>query len=157
MSVVPQEQRRSVTHKVDPAFIAGVIFLRRSCSVNDMAMILGCDRKRVLTALARLTKLGVPVYRDPASPRYRPLALGHQAEITALHNNGAGLDFYAVCRVMNDVHPLSIFIFLRNEVNARSWWMRTCSGCEVPFPSPRSSVRSCSSECGVERREVAFA
>ena len=149
--------RRAVTPKVDPAFIAGVVFLRRSCSVNDMAMILGCDRKRVLTALARLTKAGVPVSREADAPRYRPLTPAHQAEITALHNNGNGLDYYALCRVMRDVHPLSIFVFLRNEVNPRGWWVRPCAGCGSPFATPRSSIRFCESDCGVEHREAVSA
>ncbi len=144
-------ERRSVTLKVDPAFIAGVIFLRRSCSVNDMAMILGCDRKRVLTALGRLTKLGVPVWKDPNSPRYRPLTHGQQVDITMLHNNGRGLDFYALCRVMRDAHPLSVFLFLRNEVGPRGWWMRPCAGCGQPFATPVSSVRFCSTGCGSQR------
>jgi hypothetical protein len=111
----------------------------------------------VLTALARLAKLGVPVYRGPDAPRYRPLTPVHQADITALHNNGGGLDFYALCRVMRDVHPLAIFIFLRNEVGPRGWWMRPCAGCGNPFATPRSSVRFCSSDCGVDRRELAYA
>lgn len=140
-------QRRTVALKVDPAFIAAVIFLRRSCSLNDMATILGCDRKRVLTVLARLAKLGVPVWQDPEAPRYRPLTQAQQADITALYNNARGLDFYALCRVLRDVHPLSIFVFLRNEVNARHWWMRPCAGCQELFATPRSSVRFCSSSC----------
>jgi hypothetical protein len=155
--IASASERRSVILKVDPAFIAGVIFLRRSCSVNDMATILGCDRKRVLTALARLARLGVPVYRDPSAPRYRPLTLSQQADITMLHNNGRGLDFYALCRVMRNVHPLTIFVFLRNEVNPRGWWVRACAACESPFATPRSSVRLCVSDCGAERRELAYA
>jgi hypothetical protein len=150
-------ERRSVALKVDPAFIAGVVFLRPSCSVNDIAMILGCDRKRVLTALARLTRLGASAYRDPNAPRYRPLTAAQQADVTALHNNGHGLDFYALCRVMRDVHPLTIFIFLRNEVGPRGWWVRPCADCGTPFATPRSAVRLCSPDCGVERREMAFA
>jgi hypothetical protein len=155
--MVSAPPRRSVTLKVDPAFIAGVIFLRRSCSVNDMAMILGCDRKRVLTALARLTKLGVPVYRDANAPRYRPLTTAQQVDITTLHNNGRGLDFYALCRVLRDLHPLAIFVFLRNEVGPRGWWVRPCAECGTPFATPRSAVRFCSAECGVERRAMAYA
>jgi hypothetical protein len=150
-------QRRSVAMKVDPAFIAAVIFLRRSCSVNDMATILGCDRKRVLTVLARLTRLGVPVWRDPDAPRYRPLTQAQQADVTTLYNNGHGLDFYALCRVMRDVHPLSIFVFLRNEVGPRGWWMRACAGCGEPFASPRSAVRFCSNRCAPQQQELVYA
>jgi len=150
-------ERRSVSLKVDPAFIAGVVFLRRSCSVNDMATILGCDRKRVLTVLARLTKLGVPVWKDPGAPRYRPLTQAQQSDATTLFNNGQGLDFYALCRVMRDVHPLSLFVFLRNEVGPRSWWMRLCGACREPFASPRSSLRFCGSRCAPQAQELAFA
>jgi hypothetical protein len=149
--------QRTVALKVDPAFIAAVIFLRRSCSVNDMATILGCDRKRVLTVLARLTKLGVPVWQDPEAPRYRPLTQAQQADVTTLYNNGRGLDFYALCRVMRDAHPLSVFVFLRNEVNARTWWMRPCAGCGEPFATPRSAVRFCSSDCAPQAQELVFA
>ncbi|MGH7389296.1 MAG: hypothetical protein ACREM3_07530 [Candidatus Rokuibacteriota bacterium] len=149
--------RRSVSLKVDPAFIAAVIFLRRSCSINDMATILDCDRKRVLTVLARLTKLGVPVWQDPAGPRFRALSPAQQADVTTLSNNGRGLDFYALCRVLRDVHPLSIFVFLRNDVNPRGWWMRPCAGCEEPFASPRSSVRFCTSPCLPEAQEAVYA
>ena len=150
-------ERRSVTLKVDPGFIAAVIFLRRSCSVNDMATILDCDRKRALTALGRLAKLGVPVFRDPKAPRYRPLSQAQQADITTLYNNGRGLDFYALCRVMREAHPLSIFVFLRNEVGPRGWWVRPCAGCAAPFATPRPSVRFCSSGCGVAQGELAWA
>ncbi len=150
-------QRRSVAMKVDPAFIAAVIFLRRSCSVNDMATILGCDRKRVLTVLARLTRLGVPVWQDPDAPRYRLLTQTQQADVTTLYNNGHGLDFYALCRVMRDVHPLSIFVFLRNEVGPRGWWMRPCAGCGEPFASPRSAVRFCGNRCAPQQQELVYA
>mgnify|MGYP000159185886 CR=1 FL=1 len=148
---------RPATPKVDPAFIAAVIFLRRSCSVNDMATILGCDRKRVLTVLARLTRLGVPMWRDPDAPRYRPLTQAQQADVTALYNNGRGLDFYGLCRVLRDLHPLSIFVFLRNEVGPRGWWMRPCAACGEPFPSPRSAVRFCSSRCAPRAEAVVYA
>jgi hypothetical protein len=148
---------RSVSLKVDPAFIAAVVFLRRSCSINDMATILGCDRKRVLTVLARLTNLGVPVWQDPEAPRSRPLTQAQQADVTTLYNNGRGLDFYALCRVMRDVHPLSIFVFLRNEVNPRSWWMRACAACEEAFASPRSATRFCSSSCVPATQDVVYA
>lgn len=150
-------ERRTVALKVDPAFIAAVIFLRRSCSVNDMATILGCNRKRVLTVLARLAKLGVPVWQDPAAPRYRPLTQAQQADVTTLFNNGRGLDFYALCRVLRDAHPLSLFTFLRNEVGPRGWWMRPCAGCGEPFASPRSSVRFCSARCAPQAEALAFA
>lgn len=155
--ITGSSDRRSVTLKVDPAFIAAVIFLRRSCSVNDMATILDCDRKRVLTALGRLAKLGVPVYRDAAAPRFRALTQAQQIDVTTLHNNGRGLDFYALCRVVRDAHPLSIFVFLRNEVTARGWWMRACAGCATPFATPRPSVRFCAPGCGVNTRELALA
>lgn len=137
--------------KVDPAFIAGVIFLRRSCSVNDMAMILGCNRKRVLATLARLVGLGVPVYKDLNAPRYRPLTEAQQEEVTTLHNNGRGLDFYALCRVMRTVHPLALFVFLRNAAHPRGWWMRSCTACGRPFATPGPAVRLCSSERGAHR------
>jgi len=150
-------ERRSVSLKVDPAFIAAVVFLRRCCSVNDTATILGCDRKRVLTVLARLTSLGVPVWKDPEAPRYRPLTQAQQSDVTALFNNGHGLDFYALCRVMRDVHPLSLFVFLRNEIGPRGWWMRPCASCAEPFASPRSSVRFCGPRCAPQAQEVAFA
>lgn len=150
-------ERRTACPKVDPAFIAGVVFLRRSCSVNDMATILGCDRKRVLTVLARLTKLGVPVRQDPAAPRYRPLTPAQHADVTALYNNGRGLDFYALCRVLREVHPLALFTFLRNEVHARGWWMRPCAGCGEPFASSRSAVRFCSAHCAPQAEEAVFA
>jgi len=150
-------ERRSVSLKVDPAFIAAVVFLRRSCSVNDMATILDCDRKRVLTVLARLTKLGVPVWKDPDAPRYRPLTQAQQSDATTLFNNGEGLDFYALCRVMRDVHPLSLFVFLRNEISARGWWMRRCAACDEPFASPRSSHRFCGTRCTPQTQELAFA
>jgi hypothetical protein len=150
-------QRRSVALKVDPAFIAAVIFLRRSCSVNDMATILDCDRKRVLTVLARLTRLGVPVWQDPDAPRYRPLTQAQQSDVTTLYNNGRGLDFYALCRVLRDVHPLSIFVFLRNEVGPRGWWMRPCAACGEPFATPRSSVRFCSTRCAPQPEELVHA
>lgn len=149
--------RRSVTRKVDPAFIAGVIFLRRSCSVNDMAMILGCDRKRVLTALARLTGLGVPVHKDLNAPRYRALTPSQQEDATTFHNNGRGLDFYALCRVMRDVHPLALFVFLRNQVHSRGWWVRPCAECGTPFATPGPAVRLCSAERPLDRRELAYA
>jgi len=157
MIATAEQDRRSVSLKVDPAFIAAVIFLRRSCSINDMATILGCDRKRVLTVLARLTKLGVPVWQDPDAPRYKPLTQAQEVDVTTLYNNGRGLDFYAICRVMRDAHPLSIFVFLRNEVNARGWWMRPCAGCGEPFASPRSAVRFCSSDCAPQAQELAYA
>jgi hypothetical protein len=150
-------QRRSVAFKVDPAFNAAVLFLRRACSVNDMATILGCDRKRVLTVLTRLTKLGVPVGRDADAPRYRPLTQAQQADVTTLYNNGHGLDFYALCRVMRDVHPLSIFVFVRNDVGPRGWWMRPCAGCGEPFATPRSSVRFCGSRCAPQQQELVYA
>ncbi|MBI3635335.1 MAG: hypothetical protein HY216_03815 [Candidatus Rokubacteria bacterium] len=150
-------ERRSVSLKVDPAFIAAVIFLRRTCSLNDMASILGCDRKRVLTVLARLTKLGVPVWKDPQAPRYRPLTQAQQIDVTTLHNNGRGLDFYAICRVLRDVHPLSVFVFLRNDVNPRSWWMRPCAGCGEPFATPRSAVRFCGTRCAPQQQELVYA
>lgn len=150
-------ERRSITFKVDPAFIAAVIFLRRTCSVNDIATILDCDRKRVLTALGRLAKLGVPVFKDAQAPRYRALTQAQQADITTLHNNGRGLDFFALCRVVRDAHPLSIFVFLRNAVGPRAWWVRPCAGCATPFATPRPSVRLCSTGCGVQQRELAWA
>jgi hypothetical protein len=146
--------RRSVALKVDPAFIAAVNFLRRSCSVNDIATILGCDRKRVLTVLARLTRLGVALVRDPRAPRYRPLTAVQRAELATLHNNGAGLDFYALCRVVRDAHPLAIFLFLRNEVGPRGWWVRSCIGCEQPFATPGPGVRACRPGCGSRRERV---
>jgi hypothetical protein len=150
-------ERRTPATKVDPAFIAAVVFLRRTCSVNDMATILGCDRKRVLTILARLTSLGGPAMRDPDAPRFRPLTQAQQADITTLHNNGRGLDFYAICRVLRDVHPLGLYVFLRNEVNPRGWWMRPCAACGEPFATPRSAVRLCSSECAPQERELVYA
>jgi hypothetical protein len=146
-------ERRSVTLKVDPAFIAAVNFLRRSCSVNDMAMILDCDRKRVLTMLARLARLGTPLVKDRGAPRYRPLGAAQQSEVTTLHNNGQGLDFYAICRVVRDAHPLAIFVFLRNDVGPRGWWVRTCVSCEVPFPTPAPAVRCCAPDCSPSIRE----
>ena len=146
-------ERRSVTLKVDPAFIAAVNVLRRTCSVNDMAMILGCDRKRVLTVMARLARLGTPLVKDRDAPRYRPLTAAQQHEVTILDNNGQGLDFYAVCRVVRDAHPLSIFLFLRNEVGPRGWWMRTCVSCGEPFPTPTSAVRCCANDGGSRSRE----
>jgi len=150
-------ERRSMTLKVDPAFIAAVIFLRRSCSVNDMATILDCDRKRVLTALGRLAKLGVPVFRDPKAPRYRPLTQSQHLDITTLYNNGRGLDFYALCRVVREAHPLSIFVFLRNEIGPRGWWVRPCAACATPFATPSPSVRLCSTACGTGQRELVWA
>jgi hypothetical protein len=146
--------RRAPAVKVDPAFIAAVVFLRRTCSVNDMATILGCDRKRVLTVLTRLASLGSPAQRDPDAPRFRPPTLAQQAEVTTLHNNGLGLDFYAICRVLRDVHPLGVFVFLRNDVTPREWWMRPCAACREPFASPRSAVRFCSTECAPGARET---
>ncbi|MBI1847306.1 MAG: hypothetical protein HY294_09810 [Candidatus Rokubacteria bacterium] len=143
-------ERRSVVLKVDPAFIAAVIFLRRACSVNDMAAILGCDRKRVLTVLARLARLGVPAAKSADGPRYRPLGRAQQLDVVTLFNNGRGLDFYALCRVVRDAHPLAIFVFLRNDVGPRGWWMRPCAGCGEPFATPRPSVRFCESGCGVQ-------
>jgi hypothetical protein len=151
--VIPSVPARRPARRVDPAFIAAVIFLRRSCSVNDMAAILDCDRKRVLTALARLALLGVPVSREAKAPRYRPLTQAQQIDLTTLENGGRGLDFYALCRVMREAHPLAIFVFLRNEVGPRGWWIRPCAGCGTPFPAPRPSVRLCSTGCGVGRRE----
>lgn len=145
--------RRAAGRKVDPGFIAAVIFLRRSCSVNDLATILDCDRKRVLTALARLALLGVPVFRDAKAPRYRPLTQAQQLDLTTLYNGGRGLDFYALCRVAREAHPLAIFVFLRNEVGPRGWWVRPCAGCGAPLATPRTSVRFCSTGCGVGRRE----
>jgi hypothetical protein len=143
--------------KVDPAFIAGVIFLRRSCSVNDAALILGCGRKRVLTALARLARLGVPVRKDLDAPRYRPLTLAQREDVTTLYNNGGGLDFYALCRVMRTVHPLAILYFLRNELHPRGWWVRPCSQCRRPFATPQPSVRFCPSEPSLARRALVSA
>jgi len=134
---------RAVREKVDPAFIAAVIFLRPSCSVNDMAAIVGCGRKRVLTTLARLGRLGVPVYKDLSAPRYRALTLAQQEDVTALHNNGQGLDFYALCRVVRTVHPLAMFLFLRSAVHPRGWWVRPCSECGRPFATPQPSTRFC--------------
>lgn len=150
-------ERRATAPKVDPAFIAAVVFLRRTCSVNDMATILGCDRKRVLTVLARLAALGGPVTREAGAPRFRPLTQAQKAEITALANNGRGLDFYAICRVLRDVHPLSIFVFLRNEVNPRGWWMRPCANCSEPFATPRSAVRFCSTRCAPQEPDLVHA
>ena len=95
--------------------------------------------------------------RDAAAPRFRPLTQAQQADVTTLHNNGRGLDFYALCRVVRDAHPLSIFVFLRNEVTARGWWMRACAGCATPFATPRPSVRFCAPGCGVNTRELALA
>lgn len=136
---------------VDPGFIAGVIVLRQTCSVNEIALVLGCGRKRVLTALARLARLGFAVRRDPDAPRYRPLTLAQRAEATALHNNGGGLDFFALCRVMRAVHPLALLHFLRSEVGPRGWWIRPCAHCRRPFATPRPSIRSCPSEHGLAR------
>jgi hypothetical protein len=155
--VTATADRRAAATKVDPAFIAAVVFLRRTCSVNDMATILGCDRKRVLTVLARLATLGSPAQRDGDAPRFRPLTLAQQADVTALHNNGRGLDFYALCRVLRDVHPLGIFVFLRNEVHPRGWWMRPCAACGEPFASPRSALRHCSAACAPDEREMVYA
>lgn len=138
--------------RVDPAFIAGVLFLRRSCSVNDMATILGCDRKRVLTVLARLKAGGAPAWQDPAAPRYRALTPAQQAEIAALHGNGLGLDFYALCRVVRDAHPLAIFVFLRHQVGPRGWWVRACIGCGEPVATAAPGLRLCRPECGTSRR-----
>ncbi|MGH7331166.1 MAG: hypothetical protein ACREKS_00175 [Candidatus Rokuibacteriota bacterium] len=143
--------------KVDPAFIAGVIFLRRACSVNDMATILGCGRKRVLTVLARLGKLGVPVGKDPTAPRYRPLTLGQREDVATLYNNGDGLDFYGLCRVMHNVHPLAILVFLRNGLNPRAWWVRRCAACGRPFATPQPAIRFCSCEHGLGRRVLVSA
>jgi biotin operon repressor len=137
--------------KVDPAFIAAVIFLRRSCSVNDLAAILGCGRKRVLTALARLARLGVPVYKDLNAPRYRALTPAQQEDVTTLHNNGHGLDFYALCRVVRNAHPLAIYLFVSHTVHPRAWWVRPCSQCGRPFASPQSSIRLCPSEGSLRR------
>jgi hypothetical protein len=145
---------RAIREKVDPAFIAAVIFLRRSCSVNDMAAILGCGRKRVLTTLARLARHGVPVYKDLSAPRYRALTFAQQEDVTTLHNNGQGLDFYAMCRVVGNVHPLAIFLFLRNAVHARGWWVRGCSECGRPFATPQPSHRLCSLGHGMRRALV---
>jgi hypothetical protein len=146
-----------VVARVDPAFIAAVVFLRRSCSVNDVATIVGCDRKRVLTVLGRLRGLGAPPWRDPRAPRYRPVTEAQQAEITALHNNGRGLDFYALCRVLTDCHPLAIFVFLRNAVGPRGWWVRRCMGCEAPFPTPGPGSRFCGADCAARRQAGASA
>lgn len=142
---------RVAPEKVDPAFIAGAIFLRRACSVNDVATILGCGRKRVLTVLGRLAKLGVPVRRDANAPRFRPLTLAQREDVTALYNNGDGLDFYGLCRVMRNVHPLAILVFVRNGVNPRAWWVRRCAACRRPFATPQSAVRFCSSAHGLGR------
>jgi hypothetical protein len=139
--------------KVDPAFIAGVVHLRPRCSLSDIATILGCDRKRVLTAVARLSASGLPVVREAGAPRYRVLSAALQAEVTTLHNNGRGLDFYALCRVVRDVHPLAVWIFLRNEVNPRAWWVRACAHCAEPFATPRSAVRLCSASCSPAQHE----
>lgn len=150
-------EARPAREKVDPAFIARVIFLRRACSVNDMATILGCGRKRVLTALARLAKLGLPVSREVDAPRYRPLTLAQREDVTTLHNNGYGLDFYGLCRVMGNVHPLAILVFVRNGVNARAWWVRHCAVCSRPFATPQPAVRLCPREQGLARRALVSA
>ena len=157
MSFPDDAAGRAISLKVDPTFIAQVIFLRRSCSIKEMSAILNCDRKRVLTALARLTRQGVPMNRDPDAPKYRPLTQAQRAEVTLLFNNGAGLDFYAICRVMKTAHPLAVFLFLKHEVNSRAWWVRSCARCEEPFPSPRSDLRLCSARCGSRELELAFA
>lgn len=141
--IVTAPVSRAAREKVDPAFIAAVIFLRRSCSVNDMAAILGCGRKRVLTTLARLARLGIPVYKDLSAPRYRALTLAQQEDVTTLHNNGQGLDFFALCRVVSTVHPLSIFLFVKSAVHPRGWWVRPCSECGRPFATPRPAIRLC--------------
>jgi hypothetical protein len=146
---------RPARERVDPAFIAAVMFLRRGCSVNDMALILDCGRKRVLTALARLARLGVPVDRDPSAPRYRALTPSQQEEVAALHNNGQGLDFYALCRVVFDAHPLAILLFLRNAVHARGWWVRPCAECGQPFATPQPSHRLCALDRGAPALESA--
>jgi hypothetical protein len=137
--------------KVDPAFLAGVAVLRRGCSVNDIAAILGCERKRVLTALARFAALGLRVARDPAAPRYRPLAEAQRAEVTLLHHNGRGLDLHALTRVVRDAHPLALFLFLRHEVHPRGWWVRACARCAGPFATPNPAVRLCAAACGGPR------
>jgi hypothetical protein len=152
--IATRQEPRSVTLKVDPAFIAAVNVLRRTCSVNDMAMILDCDRKRVLTVLARLARLGTPLVKDREAPRYRPVTAAQRTEVTTLYNNGQGLDFYAICRVVRDAHPLSVFLFLRNEVGPRSWWMRTCVSCGEPFPTPTPAVRCCAADCSPSREKV---
>ena len=157
MNFSDEASGRAVSLKVDPAFIAQVIFLRRSCSIKEMSAILNCDRKRVLTALARLTGQGVPMNRDPDAPKYRQLTQAQRAEVTLLFNNGGGLDFYAICRVMRDAHPLSLFLFLKHEVNGRAWWVRRCSRCEEPFPSARPDLRLCSSRCGSRELALAYA
>jgi len=100
---------------------------------------------------------GVPVWKDPDAPRYRPLTQAQQSDVTALFNNGRGLDFYSLCRVMRDVHPLSLFVFLRNEISPRGWWMRACACCDEPFASPRSSLRFCGPRCAPQAQELAFA
>jgi hypothetical protein len=148
---------RGAPDKVDPAFIAGVIFLRPTCSVNDMATILDCGRKRVLTALARLARLGVPVTRDAKPPRYRLLTLAQREDVTALYNNGDGLDFYGLCRVMRDVHPLGILVFLRNALHPRGWWVRRCAACSRPFATPQPAVRFCPCQHGSARRALVSA
>jgi hypothetical protein len=148
---------RTVSLKVDPAFIAQVIFLRRTCSIKEMSAILNCDRKRVLTALARLTGQGVPMNRDPDAPKYRQLIQARRTEVTLLFNNGGGLAFYAICRVMKDAHPLALFLFLKHEVNSRGWWVRLCTRCGEPFPSPRPDLRLCSSRCGSRELALAYA
>lgn len=140
--------------RVDPTLIAAVAFLRRGCSVNDIATILGCDRKRVLTALARLRRAGLPVTRSPAAPPYRPLTRAQQLEVTMLANNGRGLDFYALCRVLCEVHPLAIFVFLRAPVGPRHWWVRPCAACGTPFATPSSAFRLCEDGCGARRKEA---
>lgn len=148
---------RTAPEKVDPAFIAGVIFLRKSCSVNDTAAILGCGRKRVLTVLTRLAKLGVPAHRATSRPRYRPLTMAQREDVTALYNNGNGLDFYGLCRVMGNVHPLAILVFVKTTVSPRGWWVRRCAVCSRPFATPQPAVRVCSSEHELGRRALVSA
>jgi hypothetical protein len=155
MIALDKAHDRAMPLKVDPAFIAQVIFLRRSCSIKEMSSILNCDRKRVLTALSRLTRQGVPMNRDPDAPKYRPLTRAQKAEVVFLFNNGNGLDFYAICRVMRHVHPLVLFLFLKHEVHPRGWWVRPCTRCGGQFPTPRLDLRLCSSECG--SLELAYA
>jgi hypothetical protein len=111
----------------------------------------GCGRKRVLTTPARLARLGVPLARDLGAPRYRAPTLPQQEDVTTLYNNGQGLDFYALCRVVRNVHPLAIFLFLRNAVHPRGWWMHPCSECRRPFATPPPSQRLCSLGHGVRR------
>ena len=144
----PPAPRVAGRARVDPAFIAAVVCLRPACSIDDMAAILGCDRKRVLTVLQRLGALGLPSRRRAGAVRFRPLTATQQAEITMLHHNGRGLDFYAVCRVVQDAHPLAIHLFLRHSVGPRAWWVRPCLRCEAPLAtSGAGGTRHCPDTC----------